>query len=172
MVLPSGCVGGICAFQARPVRAIFVPPLWVVLGSGLRRAAACGCSGVLGRQTRPRRAAGPVTSLGPCPSPASVMRLAPHRPRGDGPTGVHLGQLAPRRPKVWQAGVLRSAPYRPRGRQGCISGQGGSPPAKGGAGGGAEIGSLPANENEGPTGVHLGVGRLPVGQRGRPAGVR
>ena len=76
---PMGCVGGICAFQARPVRAIFVPPLWVVLGSGLRRAAACGCSGVLGRQTRPRRAAGPVTSLGPCPLPASVMRSINHR---------------------------------------------------------------------------------------------
>ena len=95
MVLPLGCVGGICAFQARPVRAIFAPPLWVVLGSGLRRAAACGCSGVLGRQTRPRRAAGPGTSYGPCLAPAWAAAAAKEDSPGSSPWAAAASEGEP-----------------------------------------------------------------------------
>ena len=72
MVLPSGCVGSIRAFRARPVRH----------SDGLSSSGSCraatyaarqpgGCSGVLRRQSTAK-----ASSVGPCPPPAWAAAAA------------------------------------------------------------------------------------------------
>ena len=81
--------------------------LWVVSGSGLRRAAACSCSGVLGRQSAAKEVcsgrSAVVSSLGPCPPPAWAAAAAKEDSTGSsqgpwppwGRTGTHKPRHAP-----------------------------------------------------------------------------